>query len=75
MNSRVCHEEAADSDTDLVLVVPKEFTIFKLEIALGTSEPDSKAPTLVLELHGSQLAKRPAERSAKSLKLHIPLDL
>jgi len=50
--------------------VPKEHTVFKLEIPLL----DGKK-SLSLELYGNQLISRSADRSKKPVKMHIPLDI
>jgi RNase P/RNase MRP subunit p29 len=63
-----------------ITAVPKEYTIFKVEIPVAEATPDAMdvghhPKPLVFELHGSQLARRPVERTAKATKMHIPPDI
>jgi ribonuclease P protein subunit POP4 len=62
-------------------VIPKEYTVFRLEIPLEdighTSDTNygSPKPFVAFELQGSQFAHRPAERATRKLKLHLPPDI
>jgi ribonuclease P protein subunit POP4 len=67
-----------------VTVVPKEHTIFKCEVPRDDDErvssqtPNGKpveVQNFVFELHGSQFAQRPAQRSSRQIKLHIMPDI
>lgn len=70
------------SDADsFSIVVPKEYTIFRLEIPITNEDLGAGAiekqsvQRLVFELYGDQFSYRPAERATKKLKLHLPADI
>ena len=50
-------------------VIPKEKTVFKYWIKLPEGER-----SVVLELHGSQFQKRPAERANRQFKWQVNMD-
>jgi hypothetical protein len=56
--------------------VPKEHTVFRIEIPVNEADEvalgDSVPANLVFELLGSQFLTRPAERGVKKLKFHLP---
>jgi ribonuclease P protein subunit POP4 len=61
-----------------MLVIPKEHTIFRIEIPVtdnDTESEDAKSlSNLVFEIVGDQFIQRPAERATKKFKFHLPKD-
>ncbi|KAF2755313.1 ribonuclease P protein subunit p29 [Pseudovirgaria hyperparasitica] len=56
--------------------LPKEYSVFKLEIPLLKREGEEAEPRpLVFELHGEQFQNRAPERAKKQLKMHYQPDL
>lgn len=57
-----------------IKTVPKEHTVFRVEIPLS-NDPEINVKPLVVELQGSQFENRAPERATKKMKMHIPPDL
>lgn len=57
-----------------IKTIPKEHTIFRFEIPLG-SETGGEKKNLVFELHGSQFENRAPDRANKKFKQHVMPDL
>ncbi|EKG16303.1 hypothetical protein MPH_06478 [Macrophomina phaseolina MS6] len=61
-----------------VKTVPKEHTIFRFEVPLGSTGEGrgaEKPKSLVFELHGSQFENRAPDRANKKFKQHVMPDL
>ncbi|OMP84187.1 Ribonuclease P protein subunit p29 [Diplodia seriata] len=60
-----------------VKTIPKEHTVFRFEIPLGSEggEGAKKPRNLVFELHGSQFENRAPDRANKKFKQHAMFDL
>ncbi|OJD29872.1 ribonuclease p complex subunit [Diplodia corticola] len=63
---------------DVVKTIPKEHTVFRFEIPLGTGGGEGlgeEPRNLVFELHGSQFENRAPDRANKKFKQHAMVDL
>ncbi|CAC9895830.1 unnamed protein product [Aureobasidium pullulans] len=70
-----------DCIADILLAVPKEYTVFRFEVPFieedndGDSQMTESQKPFIFELHGSQFQKRAADRAARKFKQHIDPDL
>jgi len=55
--------------------LPKKAAIFRYKVWLPTTNDSGQSRTVVLELHGSQFEKRPAERASRQFKWQSMNDL